>query len=541
MGLTVDTARPEDQTATIDPKSEARIRRRYKLAPGTPPLIALRGITKIFPGVIANKDVNLQVYPGEIHALLGENGAGKSTLMNVLTGIYRPDVGEVLVDGYACDLSSPQSAIAVGIGMVHQHFKLVQAFSVAENIHLGWRDTPLRTSRQRLDNRTRALAEKFNLNINPSALVADLSTGEQQRVEILRVLARDARLLILDEPTAVLTPAEADNLFAALRLFVARGNAVIFISHKLDEVLANADRISVLRRGRNVATVWTSDCDEAELAEMMVGHELRRNSWRQGECSTVSGMEPVKKPVLELCEVQLMDAPQRVSLTLHAGEILGIAGVAGSGQRELCQLIAGLIRPRSGKILLEGRDLAKYDPRQIMELGLGHIPEDRLGSGLAPSLSVTDNAVLRNYLHAPVARGLWMRKRGALDLAKQLVDRANISIPDFDMPVRNLSGGNQQRLVTRREISIARKVLIAAYPSRGLDLGAVETVMGYLSDLRAQGVAILFISEDLDELVSISDRIAVLSEGRVMGVPEVAHADLKQIGLMMGGRSQELH
>ena len=517
-----------------DGVSDDSIRERLGLEPGTPPLIALRGIGKVFPGVIANADVDFEVYPGEIHALLGENGAGKSTLMNVLTGIYQPDSGEIVLDGYSRSFASPQEAIAAGIGMVHQHFKLVQAFTVAENVHLGWQDTPPRISRAVLEARTADLARRLNLDVRPGAVVADLSTGEQQRVEILRVLSRDARVLILDEPTAVLTPAEARDLFAALRAFVAGGNAVIFISHKLDEVIEIANRITVLRGGRKIATAWGNESTERSLAQMMVGREIVLSDMR----GRGAGAAGPGAPVLELRNVDLRGRLAEITLDVRAGEILGVAGVAGNGQRELCQILTGLARPSAGTVTLDGQDIGRAGPGAVAALGVGHIPEDRLASGVAPQLSITDNAVLREYRAPPVSRGPWFLPRAALALAKQIAGTAEVAVPDFAMPVRNLSGGNQQRLVARREMRIATRVLVAAYPSRGLDVGAINTMMRYFTELRDQGVAVVLVSEELEELLNLSDRVAVMFHGRIMGVIPADGADLDQIGLMMGGKWQ---
>lgn len=502
---------------------------RLGLAPGTPPLVALRGIGKVFPGVIANKDVDFEVYPGEIHALLGENGAGKSTLMNVLTGIYRPDGGEIQVGGYPVVFGAPQDAIAAGIGMVHQHFKLLRAFTVAENVHLGWAQTPGIISRKALEARTAALALRLGLAVTPGAVVADLSTGEQQRVEILRVLSRDARVLILDEPTAVLTPAEAQELFVALRAFTAQGNAVIFISHKLDEVLEIATRITILRQGRKIATHFAETCSERSLAQEMVGRDIVLADMRSRDKAD-------KAVVLRLEAAGLRGRLKPVTLDLRAGEILGVAGVAGNGQRELAQVLTGIARPDQGRIWLDEQDITGSGAAHVTALGMGHIPEDRLGSGLAPGLSITDNAVLREYTKPPVARGPWFLLKAAQALVRQIAGAAEVTVPDFAMPIRNLSGGNQQRLVARREMRIATRVLVAAYPSRGLDVGAINTMMRYFTELRDQGVAVVVISEELEELMNLSDRIAVMFHGEIMGIVPGDGADLNAIGLMMGGQ-----
>lgn len=502
------------------------------------PIVVLKGIAKLFPGVVANKDVDFDLLPGEIHALLGENGAGKSTLMNILTGIYRPDMGEIVIDGRPVSFASPTEAIAAGIGMVHQHFKLVKAFTVAENIHLGWKDTPRSITRDKLQARTEKLAASLNLAVKPDACVSDLSTGEQQRVEILRVLSRNARVLILDEPTAVLTPAEAAELFKALRQFAARGNAVIFISHKLDEVLEISDRITVLRGGRKVTTRQTSECDKRMLARLMVGQEVVLSNMR----GRTPDAKPIsEKPVLSLVGVSARDdrggmALKNVTLDLHAGEILGIAGVAGNGQKELSQVITGIRRIVAGRLEVCGKDLSARGAEEFAAFGVGHIPEDRLQSGLAPALSVTDNAVIREYGKAPLSKGWMYRPRAATALARSIAETASVAVPDFSMPVRNLSGGNQQRLVARREMRIASNVLIAAYPCRGLDVGAINAMMRYFIELRDQGVGVVFVSEELEELLKLSDRIAVMFHGEVMGVVDTSDVDIETIGLMMGGQ-----
>ncbi|MDG6095287.1 ABC transporter ATP-binding protein [Acetobacter sp. AN02] len=510
----------------------------HQTAAGEIPVLRLAGISKYFPGVIANEAVDLDVRPGEILALLGENGAGKSTLMNVVTGIYRPDAGEIIVDGYGVSFATPHDAIRSGIGMVHQHFKLVPAFTVAENIHLGWDETPRRITRDILETRTKALSEQFGIPVRPSATVADLSAGEQQKVEILRVLSRKARLLILDEPTAVLTPDEARDLFRALRAFREKGNAVIIISHKLDEVMDISDRVSVLRGGRNAGTFETRDCSPPMLAATMVGREIVRRDLR--------ARRPDAKPVSENPVISLVNAGVRdsrgvmslrdVTLALHGGEILGVAGVAGSGQKELTGLLTGLCTPAQGEVLIDGQK-APAGAAAFAEAGIGHIPQDRLHSALAPSLGIADNMALREYRQAPVGGDGMYRSDEAADLAKEIVEVADVKIPDLATPIRNLSGGNQQRLVARREIRIAQKALVAAYPGRGLDIGAVATMHRYFSELRDAGAGVVVISEDLEELLNLSDRIAVLCAGRLMAVLPAQSADIDTIGMLMGGRT----
>jgi general nucleoside transport system ATP-binding protein len=509
-----------------------------KPAPGVPPVVYLKGISKYFPGVIANQDIDLEVKSGEIHALLGENGAGKSTLMNILTGIYQPDAGEIIIDGYRKDFASPVEAIAAGIGMVHQHFKLVNAFTVAENVHLGWSETPWRIDARTLEERTAKLAASFNLAVQPDARISDISIGEQQRVEILRVLSRKARLLILDEPTAVLTPAEARQLFIAMRGFVAQGNAVIFISHKLDEVLEISDRVTILRGGRKVASEETFSCNKTMLAKLMVGHEILLRDMRGRPRDAVRA---AAKTVLTLDKVSALNdfgrgALKTVSLQIRAGEILGIAGVAGNGQKELTEVLTGLRPITVGRILAGNNDFSSASAARFAAWGVGHIPEDRIRSGLAATLSVTDNAILREYNKPPISGNALFWPKAATTVAHAIADSASVQVPDFSMPVRNLSGGNQQRLVARREIRIASKVLVAAYPSRGLDVGAINTMMRYLAEIRDAGAAIVLVSEELDELFNLSDRIAVMFQGEIMGILDRDKADMETVGLMMGGQ-----
>jgi simple sugar transport system ATP-binding protein len=507
-----------------------------------PPLVQLRGITKTFPGVLACCAVDLDVARGEIHALLGENGAGKSTLMNILTGIYHPDAGEILIDGERRHFSAPKDAMAAGIGMVHQHFKLVTSFTVAENLHLGWERTPARIRARDLAARTREVAHSMGLAVQPDARIDELSTGEQQRVEILRVLARRARVLILDEPTAVLSPSDAQELFKTLKAFVAHGNAVILISHKLDEVLKVADRISVLRGGRRVATEKALDSTASGLARLMVGHDLVDGTHLRG-AARVNGSGPAAPavPVLELRDIAVIDSTgrtrlDRVSLKLYGGEILGIAGVTGNGQKELSQVVSGMLPVSAGSVMLGGEDFSRRSARDFTAFGLGHIPEDRLQSGLAATLSVIDNCALREYDRPPISRKGWYRPARARALAQSIAAAAAVRVADFAMPAANLSGGNQQRIVARREMRIATRVLVAAYPSRGLDVGAIETMMRYFVQLRDEGVGVILISEELDELRNVADRIAVMCQGAIMGVLDPATASIEDFGLALAGQ-----
>jgi ABC-type uncharacterized transport system ATPase subunit len=513
-------------------------------APGTT-VVELVGITKTFPGLIANDAVDLDLKAGEIHALLGENGAGKSTLMNVLTGIYQPDGGQIMLDGREVHFASPQQAIEAGIGMVHQHFKLIRAFTVAENVHLGWPETPFSVSPAVIEERTRVLSEKFGLQVRPEARIEDLSAGEQQRVEILKVLVRGARVLIMDEPTAVLTPPEAASLVRALRDFTTKGYAIIFISHKLDEVLEIADRITVLRGGRKVATLPASECDQARLATLMVGREIGpRGGVKQSGGLTQNGQKrQIGNIVLQLAGVSALNerdlpALTDVDLAVHAGEIVGVAGVAGNGQRELTEVLTGIRGVTEGQVRIGGKVMNVANPADFLAGGIGHIPEDRLRSGLAPAMAVADNSVLREYRVPPVKAGGFFSPRAAAALAKRIVTDAQVLVPNMGMPVRNLSGGNQQRLVARREMRVANKALVAAYPTRGLDIGAIETMQRYILEMRDAGVGVLLISEELEELLTIADRVAVLFQGRIMGIFPAGDADAERIGLLMGGQAE---
>lgn len=498
--------------------------------------VSMRGITKRFPGVLANENVDLTVRHGEIHALLGENGAGKSTLMNVLAGLYQPDEGQLIIQGRQVQFHSPRDAIQHGIGMVHQHFMLVETLTVIENVLLGMRDANFVLDPDGVGGKISALSEQYHLNVDPNAFIWQLSVGEQQRVEILKLLYRGADVLILDEPTAVLTPQEAQDLAAILRQMADERKAIIFITHKLDEVMAFSDQVTVLRRGKLEATVQTKDSTKAELAKLMVGRDvlfrLDKNPCRAGE---------VALDVRNLVALndKGMPALRGINLALHKGEILGIAGVAGNGQRELAETITGLRRAESGQILVDEKDISNQSPRQMIAEGIRHIPGDRLGMGLVPNLPISDNSAMKAYRHPPMARGPLLDYKALLAFADRLIKVFEIKTPGPETPARLLSGGNQQKVVLAREISARGEVLIAVYPSRGLDVGATESVRGTLLAQRDEGAAILLISEDLDELLQLSDRIAVLFEGQVMGVVESERANREQLGLLMAGQRDE--
>jgi general nucleoside transport system ATP-binding protein len=496
-----------------------------------PPLVALRGIVKEFPGVRANDGVDFDLPRGEIHALLGENGAGKTTLMNILAGLLRPDAGSIELRGERVDLRSPRQAIEGGIGMVHQHFRLVDRFTVAENVTLGWH-APKAVIRPRpLEREIAGLSETYRMRVEAGRPVWQLSVGEQQRVEILKNLYRGAEILILDEPTAVLTPQEASGLFESLRRMADEGRGIVFISHKLDEVMAVADRVTVLRRGRNVGTVAKAETTQAELARMMIGQDLPRGA-------APADQEP-GEAVLRLEGVEARDdrglpALGGIDLEVRAGEIVGLAGVAGNGQLALAEVIVGLRPARGGRVVFEGKDVSRWSVARRVSAGIGYCPEDRLRYGVAPALSVQDNLVSKSYRRRPVGGRFLIDRGRARRAAEELARRFDVR-GDLDAPVATLSGGNVQKVVLAREISADPRLLIAAQPTRGLDLGAAEATRRLLIEQRDAGRAVLVISEDLDELVRISDRIAVIYEGRIMGSFPAHEADEEQLGLLMAG------
>jgi ABC-type uncharacterized transport system ATPase subunit len=500
--------------------------------------VQMRGITKSFPGVIANKAVDLDLRSGEVHALLGENGAGKTTLMRILAGIYRPDSGKIFINNCLVDFPSPAQAIRSGIGMVHQEFKLVEALTVAENIHLGWEKAPaIYLSKSKLVQRTDDICSRYGLKVDPSAEVWQLSTGEQQRVEIIRVLARGAQLLILDEPTSVLTPQEARELFTAIRTLASEGRTIAFISHKLEEVLAISDRVTVLRGGCKLATLLTADCNEKILAKLMIGQDLASEQ-PVSECHAenivleASGLYAINDRGLK--------ALKDVNLTICGGEIVGVAGVAGNGQRELAEVLTGLRPTESGSIMIHGNELAGKTSDHFVQAGVGHIPEDRLGTGLIGQENITNNAILREYRNPPISHGIWLNGRAANQFTTRLVEEAGLNIASVDSPVQQLSGGTMQRLLTRREIRVGSHLLVAVHPTRGLDIGATDAVRKVLIDQRNKGIAILLISEDLDELAKISDRIIVMFGGRIVGEFQANNLDPEIVGLLMGGAIKDV-
>jgi len=501
------------------------------------PALEMHGITKRYPGVVANDGIDLDLRSGEIHALLGENGAGKTTLMNILYGLASPDEGEIRLDGAAVTIADPADAIARGIGMVHQHFMLVPVMTVAENIMLGEESIRGRifVDGAEASRRIRALAEQFGLAVDPDARIDTLSVGVQQRVEILKALYRDARILVLDEPTAVLTPSETEEIFGILRRLVGEGHSIIFISHKLNEVMAIADRITVIRRGRVVGSRLPGETSEEELAELMVGREVQLTVDR--------GESHPAEPILRVGDLHVRDdrgheTVSRVSFEIRAGEILGIAGVAGNGQEELVQALTGLRKPVAGSISIAGTDLTGASSRRVAEAGLSHVPGDRHRFGLVLAFPIADNLVLTSYYRAPFARGIARDDAAISAWAEDEVARFDIRTPSATALAGTLSGGNQQKVIVAREFSRDPKVLVLDQPTRGLDVGSAEFIHRQTIAKRDAGTAVLLISAELDEVLELSDRIGVMFRGELVAIVDAESASREEIGLLMatGGR-----
>jgi general nucleoside transport system ATP-binding protein len=495
--------------------------------------LEMRSITKRFPGVLANEHVDFDVKSGEVHALLGENGAGKSTLMKILYGLYHPDEGEILLNGKRVSISSPSDSINLGIGMIHQHFMLVQTLTVAENVALGLPSSRgALTDLDLVSKRILELAGIYGLKIEPSAYIWQLSVGQQQRVEIIKALYRGAALLILDEPTAVLTPQEVDELFVIMRQMVKDGHALIFISHKLHEVVEISNRVTVLRDGRKIGTRPTSETTKQDLANWMVGREV--------------GFAPDRSKV-EIGEIRLKleqvgctsdrgtPGLRGVSLEVHSGEILGIAGVSGNGQRELAESITGLRKVTSGQILLEGVEITGLAPGEITDRMLSYIPEERMRDGMINQFTVAENLILREHHKMPFSRNGFLNLRDISKHADDLIKQFRVKTPSQETHARNLSGGNIQKVVLARELSRNPRAIVAAQPTRGLDIGATEYVREQLLVERRKGAAILLISEDLDEILALSDRVAVIYEGQIMDIVPRANATPEKLGLLMAG------
>jgi simple sugar transport system ATP-binding protein len=510
-------------------------------APATQPAVEMLGISKEFPGVLANDRIDFTLQQGEIHALLGENGAGKSTLMNILTGLYQPDQGLIKVHGTPVELRSPRDAIAQGIGMVHQHFMLVPTQTVTENILLGLDEPRFRLQLAHYDQVIQELGSQYGLLVDPRAKIWQLSVGEQQRVEILKMLYRGANVLIMDEPTAVLAPQEIEELFRTLRSMAAEGKSIVFISHKLDEVLAIADRITVLRKGQvSAAGLAAKQVGKGELARLMVGREVL---FRLEKAACQPGEVVLQVESLFADNDKGLPALRGVSLQVRAGEIVGLAGVAGNGQAELAEVITGLRPPTAGSVRVHGELLvgegtrsAALGVRRILDAGVSHVPEDRTHVGTAPNLSIIDNVIMKGYRKAPLSRGWSIDRVEARGRASSLRSEYEIMVPTVDTPARLLSGGNLQRLILAREISSQPQLMIAMQPTRGLDVGAIESVQRLLLSQRQNGAAILLVTEELEELIALSDRVYAIYAGEIMG--EMTQPDIHSLGLMMTGTRQ---
>lgn len=496
--------------------------------------IELQGISKSFGTVKANDGINLNLKYGEILALLGENGSGKTTLMNMLSGIYHPDEGTIRVGGEEAMINSPTDAASLGIGMIHQHFKLVNIFSAMDNIVLGTQEKLLKA--KVLREKVEEISRKFGLEIDPEKKVYNMSVSEKQTVEIMKVLYRGADILILDEPTAVLTPQETERLFAILREMRAQGRAIIIITHKLNEVLAISDRVTILRKGKSIDTVMTSQTDEKKLTELMVGRpvelSIRRPKVEEKSCV-------LKIRNLNVDRADKTKALKNISFDMKSGEILGVVGIAGSGQKELCEALAGLIRPVSGEISYQQENMIGKTPAQIQEMGIrmSFVPEDRLGMGLVSAMGMVDNMLLKTYRKK---KGLFVDRRPAKELAEQLVQDLEIMTPNVETPVRMLSGGNVQKVLLGREIGSGPNVLITAYPVRGLDINSSYLIYDLLNEQKKKQVAVLLIGEDLDVMLELADRILVLCHGEVTGIVEAEHTTKEQVGIMMTGMAKEV-
>jgi ABC-type uncharacterized transport system ATPase subunit len=498
------------------------------------PVLELRGITKAFPGVLANDQIDLTLEQGEILALLGENGAGKTTLMNILYGLYQPDAGEIFVRGKKAEIRQPNDAIAQGIGMVHQHFMLVPVFTVTENVMLGVESTHYGAflDRRKAAKRIGEISDQYKLEVDPDSYVRDLPVGVQQRVEIIKVLYREADILILDEPTAVLTPQEVEELFKIIRSLCAQGKSIIFITHKLKEVMSIADRITVLRQGRAVGTTTPSQASLEKLAQMMVGREVelvcQREEAKPGEV------------VLQVENLHVLDrrgnlAVRDVTFDVRKGEILGVAGVQGNGQTELVRALTGLMQVDAGHIRIGGQDVTKASPRKILEQGVAHVPEDRQKDGLVLKYPVYDNLVLNTYYLPPFARGVNLQFQEIFKAGAERAYQFDVRTPSIFVPTATLSGGNQQKVIVAREFSRPIHLLIASQPTRGLDVGSIEYIHQRIVQKRDEGVAVLLVSPELDEILALSDRIAVMYRGQFVAILPACEATRQKLGLLMAG------
>lgn len=497
-----------------------------------PLAVQLRNVSKSFYGVKANDSVDFDLAWGEVHTLLGENGAGKSTLCSILAGLYRPDSGEFLIDGKPQNLKSPKDAFAAGVGMVYQHFRLVSNLTVAENLALGHDNIGLRISEKELESAAAELGEQYGLPVDPAARIWQLSVGEQQRVEILKLLYRNVKVLILDEPTAVLTPQEAEQLFTTMRQMAAEGRSVIFVSHKLHEVKAVSDRVTVLRGGKSVGVVATADAEPEDLARMMVGHDLVLTTREPRE---LFGDAVLSVQNLSVPGDRGLEAVKGVSFDVRAGEVVGVAGVSGNGQRELAYGLVGLRSPTVGTVILDGQDVTALNVQDHIEAGIAYVPQSRLGMGLAPGLTTEDNLGLKAFRRPPFSNGPWLRAAAFKERGAELIEKYDIRGVRPGLPIRLLSGGNLQKALIAREVTLEPKVLIARSPTRGLDVGATDAVRNHVLSERDRGTGVLLISEDLDELLALSDRLIVMFDGRIVGEMPAEEATAEKLGLLMGG------
>lgn len=497
------------------------------------PLVKMHGISKSFSGFKANDSIDLEVSAGEVHAVLGENGAGKTTLMNILSGIYRPDNGEIYMNGTPCIFKSPRDAINAGIGMVHQHFMLVPSQTVWENMILGLSDLPHILPRRKIVTKIKQLSEHYGLSVDPLAKIWQLSIGEQQRVAILKMLFRNASVLILDEPTAVLTPQEAEKLFSTVRQMKSEGHGIVFISHKLDEVISLSDRVTILRKGKQVSTLSTENITKERLAELMVGEQV---AFSIDKKRIEAGPAVMKVEHLCVRNDRDLEAVRDISIELRENEIFGIAGIAGNGQTELCEAIVGLREVSSGSIKVKDTELTNATPKTFIAAGVRYIPADRKGTGLVPNMDVNENSILKRYWQKPVSQGITINWKNAFAFAKSIVSKFHVNTPSMRTPVRNLSGGNLQKLMLGRELSDKPLAIIAMHPTWGLDVISTNFVREAILKERERGASILLVSEDLDELLSLSDRLAVLHNGKFMGIINEPHTlSGEVIGLMMAG------
>lgn len=494
--------------------------------------VEMKQIRKEFPATLANDCVDFTAYKGEIHALLGENGAGKSTLMNILTGVLKPDRGTISIHGKQVSMRSPGDALNLGIGMIYQHFKLVKPFTVAENIVLGMERVKILKTRE-LEKQVKELSEEYKIKINPSSAIWQLSIGEQQRVEILKILYRKADILILDEPTAVLTPDEVKELFGTLKNMAERGCTIIFITHKMNEVMEYADRITVLCDGRLVKAVKKEETTEAELAQLMVGREISMG--RRNTKNTTREEVVLKARDISVLNDKKLKAVEGLSFELYAGEILGVAGVSGNGQKELMEALAGLRRLEGGQISINGKDCTNASVRQRIQMGEAFIPEDRYGFALVKTMTVTENASFKCYRNPSFCRHGVLHYKKLEEQAKRFIEDFHIKVGGTKSLVQSMSGGNAQKLILARETAEQPSVILASYPVRGLDIQATESIHKILVEEKNRGAGVLLVSEDLDEIFQLSDRVAVMYEGKFMGILPVEQVDLKQIGMAMAG------